>query len=426
MLKLIKLLNSNERRTFFLHLGFSIGDGFLFGTFLLNEVVLLKSLMGNNLHVALIVQAASVLLVFSLLFNEIRKRIKNKRKLLVVIGLITRLPLIAIIFFPWIPESSISLKLNLFIVSIFCAYFADPVILPVINTLLKGNYRNQLFGRLYSYGGQAKLLITLITAFAFGMILDFSSNAYMVVYPFVGITGIISIWLLLLIPYRSIADEHEFSGKFWLVIKDSLKNMLYILKNNRPFLDFEMGYMLYGIAYMMITPVISIIMVKVLNLSFSDIGFYKTISNIITVATLPYFGRLAGKIDPRQLGSITFIAKFLSVLFVGVSLFWSASFSIAGFRIVYILVPAFFAYGIFYGAGTISWNVSSAYFCKSEDVANYHSVHLSLVGFRASFSQLLVVALLNYISYSSVFLIALILLFFAVLILWSSKKTLVK
>ena len=89
----IKSLNSKEKKAFYLFLIYSIIEGIILGVLALNEFVLIKGLQATNIQIALLVQFTVLVLIFSAVFNEFLKRIQNKKKLLYIVALVTRLPL---------------------------------------------------------------------------------------------------------------------------------------------------------------------------------------------------------------------------------------------------------------------------------------------------------------------------------------------
>ena len=100
MLKKRLQLTNKENRTFRLHLIYSLIEGMIEGVLALNEFVLIKSLHGSNYQIGFLFQFSVIVLIFSVVFNEFLKRIANKKKLIRIVGIFTRLPLLLLFFFP--------------------------------------------------------------------------------------------------------------------------------------------------------------------------------------------------------------------------------------------------------------------------------------------------------------------------------------
>lgn len=103
-LRVIRNLDSRELRTFYLHLTFSVIDGMIRGALMLNEYVFIKSLNGSSYQLSFLFQSSVIVLLLSVLFNEMIHRAKRKRKLLRRAGFLTHLPLLILLFFPEHPR----------------------------------------------------------------------------------------------------------------------------------------------------------------------------------------------------------------------------------------------------------------------------------------------------------------------------------
>ena len=162
-----------------------------------------------------------------------------------------------------------------------------------------------------------------------------------------------------------------------------------ILKNNKPYRHFEIGFMFYGFSFMITITVISIFFNDELNLNYSSVAFYKNAYNIIAIIILPFFGKLMGNIDPRKFASISFASLLLYVFFLLMTDYFPDYYVIANIRLYPMLVVSFLFYGVFAATMVLLWNIGSAYFCKPGEADDYQSVHLSLTGVRALFAPLL-------------------------------------
>lgn len=420
MFKYLRGLNNEEKRTFRLHFIYSLIEGILTGSLALNEFVLIKSLKGTNYQIAFLFQFSVIVLLFSIIFNELLKRTSKKRILLRRIGILTRLPLILLFFFPT-TAAEIGLFHQLLFLSIFLIYFmASPIILPTINLLLKNNYDHDNFGRLYGYSTSANKIVMLVITFLFGLLLDLDNFAFVYVYPFLGVLGMISIIILTRINYT--AKEIIIKKTYIQSIKESFSNMISIIKTNRPYRDFEIGFMLYGFAWMVTSAVITIFFDKKLDLNYSSIAFYKNSYNTLAIVILPFFGKLLGKIDPRKFGIYTFGSLMLFIFFMGLTEFVPNNFEILGITIYYSLIASYTFYGIFAATMALLWFIGSAYFCSKAEASNYQSIHLSLTGFRGLFAPLIGIYFYELIGFAGVFGIGVVSLLIAIILMFYSMK----
>jgi len=419
----LPVLNPVEKKVFRIHLGYSFIEGIILGVLALNEFVLIKSLKGTNMQIGVLFQLSVILLLFSVLFNEFIKRTRNKPRLLRIIAIFTRLPLLFIIFFPDSPQAYLETPVfqYLFLLIFLLFYLANPIIYPSINLFLRVNYRDSHFGTLYSYATSLNKIVMLFATFGFGMLLDRDPYAYSYIYPLIAMLGSGSIFLLSRIPFEQ-GGEIIKTGIVQSV-RDSLVNMWHIIARNKPYRDFEIGFMLYGFAWMTTIAVITIFFDRVLHMNYSTVAFYKNAYNILAILILPFFGNLIGKIDPRKFAIYTFLSLLLFLFFLAITEYFPQSFEFMGITIYYSLIPAYLAHAVFAATMSLLWYIGSAYFARIEDAANYQSVHLTLTGVRGMFAPLAGVVFYELVGFSWTFGIAVATLAIAITLMIVSMKT---
>ncbi len=418
-------LNEIEKKTLRLHVWYSLIEGFIVGILALNEFVFIKSLKGNNYQLGLLFQFSVILYVFLIFLNEILKRVKDKKKLLRYTALVTRLPLILLIFFPRTSQGIAAEPIfHILFLAIFFVYYAGmPIIYPNINYFLKNAYRNEHFGRLYGYATALNKVVMLIVTLLYGILLDVDNFAFTYIFPFVAVMGVLSVYLLSMIEFK---EEHSLiliKESFFQSVKKSFSNMLSILKNNKPYLHFEAGFMIYGFAFMISVTVITIYFDKALHLNYSSVAFYKNIYNIIAIALLPFFSKLIDKIDPRKFAIITFASILLFILSLSLTDFFPQHIEVFGIKLYYTMIPYLIFQSIFAATMSLLWSIGSAYFCRSSEAGDYQSVHLSLTGLRAVFAPTSGVIIYELFGFFVTFMLAVGALLIAIsLMFWSYRK----
>ncbi len=424
MLKFLNIkIPIEAKRSFRYHLIYSIIDGFILGLFALNEFILIKSLKGTNYQIAFLFQAMVMVLLFSVVLNEILHRARSKKRLIRIVAIATRLPLFLLFLFPEnaMDASHSNFYQLAFLVIIMLYYFANPILFPAINHLLKNSYSHSDFGKLYSYASTVNKVMMMVATFLFGLLLDFDNSAYRYIYPLVAVLGIFSIFILTKINYRVRIDSVAHK-RFFTAVWDSAIKMINILKGNRPYRDFELSFMFYGMAWMATAAVITIFFDKVLHLNYSSVAFYKNSYNTLAILLLPFFGKLIGKIDPRKFAIFTFGFMLLYLFFMEMTEFFGQHFIFFGIKIYYSLIVSYIFYGLFTATMGLLWYIGSAYFCKNDEVSNYQSIHLSLSGMRAVFSPLVGVFVLEMFNFATVFWIGIVSLSFAMVIMYYSMR----
>ena len=417
------ILSANEKKAFYLHFWYSIIEGFILGVLALNEFVFIKSLKGSNVQVGILFQITVMVLILSIFINALVKRMRNTRKLIILTGIITRLPLLILLFFPHNMGNLYSNAIYhyIFLIIFLLFYMANPLIYPVINLILKSNYNSLNFGRLYSYSTTANKIVMLLVTFLYGILLDYSPYSYRYVFAVVAILGILSSFLLASIPYTPVI-QNIIKENFFKFIKATITETKSVLKNNKAFGDFEKGFMFYGFAFMGTVSVITIFYVKALHLNYSSIAFYKNTYNILAIVLLPFFGRLIGKIDPRKFAAITFASFLLYILFTALTEVFPYYTSFAGLKIYHLLNVAIFFNGIFAATMSLSWSIGSSYFCSPNDSADYQAIHISLTGLRSFFAPLMGVFMYEWLGFAWTYIFAMAFLLIAIYIMIKSQR----
>jgi MFS family permease len=403
---------------------YSAIEGIIMGVLALNEYVFIRSLMGTNYQLAFLFQSSVVIFTFLFIFNQLRKRIGNKRKMLRVTGLLTRLPLLLLYLIP-ANEAALSgqsIWHYMFLI-VFLIYFSGNIIIfPAINVLLKTNYRHEYFGKLYSYATSFNKIIILISTFAYGLLLDADNYAFRYVFPLIGILGVISLYVLSEIDYSKVV-QHPAALKFWDSIKESWRSSVAILKYNKPYRHFEIGFMFYGFSFMISVTIINIFFEDALHLNYSSVAFYKNGYNILAILLLPFFGKLLSNIDPRRFAAITFAALFMYIFFLLMTDYFPSYFEIYNIKVYYMLIASFFFYGIFAATMALLWFIGSAYFCKPDEADDYQSVHLSLTGVRSIFAPLFGIYFYELIGFAGTFILTMVVLLLALALMrWSYRR----
>jgi len=262
----------------------------------------------------------------------------------------------------------------------------------------------------------------LITTFAYGLWLDVDPYIFVYVFPVMALLGVASVYLLTKIDFPNEKQVHVKKSIFQSVLQSG-KNMIEILKQNVPYRHFEAGFMLYGIAFMFTTPILFIYFYEELDLNYSSVAFYRNAYNIIAIILLPFFGKLMGRIDPRQFGILTYTSLGLYIFFLGLTSFVPYYFDFMNIRFYFTLIAYVLFHGVFAATMVLLWNLGSSYFCKPEEAGSYQSLHLSLVGVRALIAPLFGIFFYELFGYTATFGLSIVFVLAAIFIMyWSYKR----
>lgn len=415
-------LNSEEVRTFRYHLFYSSIDGIAYGALVLNQFIFIKSLKGSNVQLAFLFQFSMVVFLFAMVANEVMRRYTNRKQFLRITGILTRLPLVSFAFFPNVTgDDGLEPIYHLIFLGVFLLFHSSKIaVVPSINQYLRGNYRSELFGKLFGYSTTLNKTCVVLSTFAAGLLLDFNPNSYKIFYPIVGVLGVISVFQLTKINFVQKAEIITTPIRY--AVQNSFKRIIEILKNNRPFRHLELGFILYGFAWMSTHAVVTIFYKEALDLSYSSVAFYNNAFNLVAILLLPLFGKLIGSKDPRRFGILTFGALMLFIAFTALTEYYPVYFEFLGLKLYYTLLIAVFFNGVFMGSMPILWGIGSSYFCKTHEAADYQSVHLFLTGLRALFAPIIGIKLYEWYGFSFTYVVGIILLVMAIVLMVYSEK----
>lgn len=401
---------SKQKITFQLHLLYAAIDGIVLGLLQLNEFVFVKSIGGSPFQLSLLFQFSLLVFLIEIFLGRFFTSARKIRLTLRTVALITRLPML---LFLLIPSSSFQTpSYQFFFLSVFLLYYlADPFILPSINYYLKNNYQEHNFGRLYSVATSVNKIIMMIMTFLYGVWLDAHPDIFRFVLPAGAILSIISLFLL-----TSIQKHDLPSDKLFPKHSGSLKHFFEILFKNRPFLIFQIAFMIYGFAYMIGLPPMNLFYRDVLELNYTSVAFYKNIFNVVAIILLPFMGRLLDVMKPILFARLSFMSLLFFFVFVILAGQYPYYTDVSSIRLFYFMFVAVLFYGVFAATMSLLWHIGSAYFAGKQDVGIYQAVHLFLTGVRAIPAPVLGIFVYQEFGYLACFLLSILLLVPAMLI----------
>lgn len=421
MIKALRNINLHERAIFNKQLLYSTTEGLIKGCLLLNEFVFIKGMKGTDFQLSILFQFSMVVFVFAFIINQFERSIANKKKLIRITAVVSRLPLFSLIAMHFSAHGNYQPFHHYWFLSVFLIYYcANPIILPILNQMMKANYEPQNFSKLFGLGQTVQKAFTLTATFCFGFLLDAHPNIFLWIYPILGFFSIVSFFNISTISFTNTIEEKAKS--FGKMVSDAVRQTGSILRNNVPFRDMTIGFMLYGFAWMSTHAVITIFYERALGLKYSDVALYKNIFDIVPIFMLPFFGRLLPKLRPHKFAVMTFSFFLLYILFTAITYYYPINTTFLGYKVYLFLFIAAIFYGLFQSAQPMIWGIGSSYFCKPEEAGQYQSVHLTFVGIRALFSPIIGILVLHRMGYMTVFALAALLLICAIVWMYRSHK----
>jgi hypothetical protein len=379
---------SLEKKTFILHLISQFFNGITIGVFLLQDIILKKSLLGSDFQVMILALLVSSAFLVSIYGSELVNRSYNRAKTILILGTTAKFFLIIL---PVI-DSRI-----FYIACIAIAAYIDSMLLSIWNIVFKHNYTENKRSKLYSYATTLQLVVVLTVTTIFGYYLDLDNSLYKIMFPIAGICGIIVYYNLAKMISLSGDDYSGKSGKTKVhislkLVKDILalpyRSTIKVFKDNPAFMRFEAYFFLYGMAFMILSPVIPVFLVDDLQLSYSPISFAKgMVFHTALILFTPLMGKYHGTGNPNKFCGFVFsVLALFPLILISAKYFILPGFGLDKELIVYI---SFFVFGFAMSGVTIAWSLSSIYYAPKSEVSNYQAVHITLTGVRGVFSPAL-------------------------------------
>lgn len=414
-------LQTTERKTFTIHLISQVFNGIAIGILLLQDVILKKTLSGSNFEVMILSLLVSSAFVFSIYGSELVNRSRSRAKTILIIGITAKFFQIIIPLFN---------NPVYYIICLALSAYLDSLLLSIWNIVFKHNYTDTNRSRLYSYASSLQTVFVLIITTVSGYLLDINGDYYKILFPVAGVFGIfvyISLAKMINLSMDDYKGKNNSSKTYYSfkLIKDiavlPLRNTARIFRENKPFLRFEAYFFLYGMAFMVLSPVIPVYLVDDLKLTYSPISLAKgLIFHTALIIFTPLMGRHHGTGNPtRFCGYVFSLLALFPLMLISSKYFSVDSLNIDAEIILYV---SYFIFGLAMSGVTIAWSLSSIYYAPKNEVSNYQAVHITLTGVRGLFSPALGYAVMNIFEIEYSFYLSAFLFITGGILMWRESK----
>ncbi len=348
----------------------SVLEGAVLGVFILNEYVAKKTLGAGDAILTALVIGPTAALLFAAWWSGLLER-REKSSTFLVFGMLGRLSLLLVA----VAGSAVS-----FTAVIAIATFLYGAVVPAANALLQRNFSARERGRVLGLGIALQALTAIAVSLLVGRLYDWRPEAYRFVYPAAATCGFFSCLSLARARFRSRPGEPAERKLFAAGLGDALvgavrrpfAGALLLVRTDRGFRRYEMGFMAYGLGWMMLQPTVPVYLVEKLQVAYADVSNARGLIYFTMIAALSHpFGRLLDRIGPLAVSRISFTILTLFPLLLA---------SAQGVKMAYL---AFFVYGCGMAAANIGWTTGPIHFAGGRDSAGYMGAHVALVGVRA-------------------------------------------
>ena len=359
------------------------------------DIIARKALHAADWQLTLLMMIWPISNFFSIWWGRIIEKSCHQSRYFILVGVVGRL---CLIFGLWITT------MNEFLVLLALMFSMNALLIPAQNNIYQKNIDPSRRAKVYGYTISLGMLVSIGFTFLAGRVLDSHEYLFRQILMITGICGFISSVLLSFIRIQNplVRIECE-SISFKQSLLDPIHRTLALLKSNPQFAKFERSFSIYGMGFIMMTPIIPIYLVDVLKLSYTTNFLAKgVVSQLGLLVLSPFIGKLHDRMHPFRFISFSFATLFLyPVLIIASSLFTA----IPALSIPLVFL-AYLVFGIAMAAINIAWNMSSIFFAGKDDAAMFQSVHVTLTGIRGILAPALGFALLKFISIRAVFIVA--------------------
>ena len=349
------------------HLRAAFLEGLVQGVLALNEFVAKKTLGASDFVITALVMAQPISWFFSAYWSNFLVG-REKRSTFLLFGLLGRLSL----FFVIAVHGGVAFAL----VIVFATLMVGAII-PAQNSLFQVNYDVRERGRAFGLSTAWQSIATIGAAVVAGRLYDDDPSMYRWTYAAAAICGFASCWLFYRIRFRGrhrtapSALGPGLAREMTRSLRSPFAGSLTILKRDRDFRRFETAYMGYGLAFMMLQPVIPIFLVESLHVDYSQASNARgLVFYCMMVLFSPIFGWMMDRTGPVRLSTFAFLILACFPL------------TLAAAGAVPAVYLAFSVYGIAMAAVNVGWTMGPIHFAGSRDSTAYMGAHVALVGVR--------------------------------------------
>jgi hypothetical protein len=194
-----------------------------------------------------------------------------------------------------------------------------------------------------------------------GMWMDSVDGGFRHVYFVAGLFTLASTLIFAGMPTRNDPDA-ERQGLNRRLILGPLIEAGKLLKRRPDYLRYEIGFMIYGMAFIGMLPVVPLFLVDDLGFDYTTIGVARgTVMQLLMIPSMWIFGKLFDKMTPHSMAAWVFSALALHPLLLISAAYLPESVQLAA------VMTSFATFGAAMGGVSILWSVSSVTFARDED-----------------------------------------------------------
>lgn len=381
-----------EKKTFYIFIFAALLNGFMQSFFSTQDIIAKKGFNALSWQLTLLAMIQPISNTFSIWWGKLLEHSKNKAKYFLIIGIFGRLILLSSLFFT---------KMNFFLVMLAGIFLFEALLSPVQNTFYQANFnsenRAKIFGITISIMTGSAMLVSILS----GYILDNFVKYLPWFLSLCGIFGFIASFSLSKLKLR----EVHYNPKpivFKEMIFTPLKTTSKILKTNKAFYHYEFCFLLYGMGFIGMVPIVPIFLVDTLGLNYQTMFFAKGfIGNTGLLLFSPVLGKIMDKKNPFAFIRLVFGLLSLYPALLLITIFFDNPLIIKS-----LVYASYTVFGIAMAGIFSAWNLGSLAFAEKHTVGVYQSVHVTLTGIRGLMAPVLSLIVYKFAGMYAVFIMS--------------------
>ena len=300
-----------------------------------------------------------------------------------------------------------------FVALLGLVYLFVSLVYPAQNSILQENIPERRRGEVFGRGALIQHAVAAACSLVVGAQLDRDPMSYTWLFPVIGALGFGYPLLLSTLPRpaRPAGDvgapapspappaARSLATALWQPFRDARDTF----RRDRAYLWYQLNFTLYGVAFIMLVPVVPLYFTSELALDYSAIAGARILIGSLGVGLLgPLAGRLMDRLHPARLCALAFgwVALYPLTLAAGPWLDLSPAAT---------AYAAFAVYSVGMAGVNITWNVGSIAFAPPGRGGHYQGIHVAMVGVRGVLAPVLGYVMLEVAGYRAAFLAAAVL-----------------
>jgi len=390
-----KNLPHPERQTAYLLLLASLFNGFMQSFGQTQDIIARKALHASDWQILAMTLIWPITNFLSIWMGRLFERSCHKSRYFIIAGIFGRLSLV---YGLWLAG------MNEYLILLTLLYASNSIIIPAQNHIYQKNIDASRRAKVYGYTISLGMFVSVAITFIGGRLLDTQAGFHRWILFATGIAGFISCMFLSRVRIKEDRPCEDREPLPWRqALTDPIRRSVKLLRENKPFASFERSFSIYGMGFIMMTPVIPIYLVDTLKLSYTANFLSKGILSQAGMLFLsPVLGKLHDRLHPFRFISLSFGTLMFFPLLIIVSSLFTTSVTLS----TIVVFIAYAVFGVAMAGINMAWNMSSIFFAGKDDAAMYQSVHVTMTGIRGLIAPVLGLGLMHFFGYKAVFLVA--------------------